>query len=83
MAKKSSRKKSIRSKCLKTCPRAIRVKCREVTKNGASMGKVCRVTVKGLVKKAGLSGQAAGKLIGSLKRQLKAKNCSDPRVFSN
>lgn len=76
-------RRSVRSKCLKTCPRAIRVKCRKQMKGGAEVGKVCTVSVKGLLKKKGLSGAAAGKLIGSVKRQLRAKNCGDARVFSN
>lgn len=83
MARRKSHKKSIRAKCLKTCPRAIRIKCKPLVKNGVTMGKVCAVNVPGLVKKKGLTGEQAGKMIGAIKRQLHAKNCGEVKVHSN
>ena len=80
-----ARRKSVRSKCLKTCPRAIRLKCRKTYAKGSSTetGKTCNVSVKGLVKRKNLTSAAAGQLVGSIIKQLRAKNCQVPRVFTN
>ncbi len=70
----------VRSKCLKACPRNIRVKCRVTNAAG---DKTCNINVPGFYKAKGVSSAETGKKIASIKHMLRAKNCADPKVHSN
>lgn len=76
-------KKSVRAKCIKTCPRNIRLKCRTHKDKLGVEVKTCNVTVPGLLKHRGLSSAAAGKLVGATIRALAKKRCIAPIVHRN
>lgn len=83
MAKKSARRKSVRSKCIKTCPRNIRLKCRSHKDKRGVEVKLCNLNIPGLLKQKNLSSGVAGKMVGAAIRALAAKRCITPIVHRN
>lgn len=78
-----SKRKSVRSKCIKTCPRNIRLKCRtHKDKRGVDV-KICNVTIPGVMKRKGLPSAVAGKMVGAAIRALHKKRCIAPIVHRN
>jgi len=79
---KAGRRKApkVAGKCLKACPRHIRLKCRVVNAAG---DKTCNLTVPGFYKAKGLNSKVAGEKVGSIIKTLRAKNCAVPTVHRN